>query len=67
MVRASLEVGLFDDDTARQTLKMADDRNLTSHTYNEQLALQIMARIPQHAHVLVQWLDAVVARADKIG
>jgi nucleotidyltransferase substrate binding protein (TIGR01987 family) len=29
-------------------LKVLDDRNLTSHTYREQLALEIYGRIPAH-------------------
>lgn len=41
---------------------MADDRNLTSHTYNEELAQQIMSRIPQHTDILTLWLDGIASR-----
>lgn len=40
-VRASLQVGLLDEADARIALEMADDRNLTVHTYNEALADRI--------------------------
>ncbi len=59
VVRASMETGLFDEEMARQALLMVDDRNLTSHTYNEKLAQQILSRIPQHAAVLKHWLFVV--------
>ncbi len=59
VIRVSMETGLFDEEMTRQALVMADDRNLTSHTYNEELAQQITSRIPQHAVVLKHWLFAV--------
>jgi nucleotidyltransferase substrate binding protein (TIGR01987 family) len=36
--RSSFQVGLLDHAETRRTLTMADDRNLTVHTYNEKLA-----------------------------
>ena len=50
---------MFDEEMTREALVMAYDRNLTSHTYNEELAQQITSRIPQHAVVLKHWLLAV--------
>jgi nucleotidyltransferase substrate binding protein (TIGR01987 family) len=40
-IRASLQVGLLSEPDARLALAMADDRNLTVHTYNEELAKRI--------------------------
>ena len=58
-IRASFELKLLNENQARQTLVMTDDRNLTSHTYNEALADEIMSRMHEHAHVLHAWLNAV--------
>lgn len=59
VIRASLEVGLLDETTCRQALAMVDDRNLTSHTYNEKLADEILERIPLHAQVMNKWVAAM--------
>ncbi len=63
-IRSSLDVGLLDEKNTRRALLMADDRNLTSHTYNEELAKEIAGRIPQHAAVMVDWLTACKQRID---
>jgi nucleotidyltransferase substrate binding protein (TIGR01987 family) len=60
--RAALQVGLFDEAHTRQVLAMVDDRNLTVHTYNEQLADEISSRLSGHAHLLQHWLDQMAAR-----
>jgi nucleotidyltransferase substrate binding protein (TIGR01987 family) len=60
--RAGLQVGLFDAARARQLLAMVDDRNLTVHTYNEQLAEEINSRLSDHALLLQHWLDQMAAR-----
>ena len=65
-VRASLQVGLLDEESARHALDLVDDRNETSHTYNEALAVAIFARIPGHALLLRAWLDAVAQAIDRV-
>jgi len=60
--RAGLQVGLFDEAHTRQVLAMVDDRNLTVHTYNEQLAEEIDSRLPGHALQLRHWLDQMGTR-----
>jgi nucleotidyltransferase substrate binding protein (TIGR01987 family) len=62
--RASLRTGLLDEEQARQALAMADDRNLTVHTYNEQLANEIAARLPQHAALLRRWVERMNGRVE---
>lgn len=62
VVRASREVGLFNETEAIQALKMTDDRNLTVHTYNEPLAVAIFERIPGHYILLDTWLVAIEQR-----
>jgi hypothetical protein len=37
---------------------MADDRNLTIHTYNQALAEEIFSRLAGHARTLDAWLDS---------
>jgi len=58
-VRASRETGLLSEATAERALLMADDRNLTVHTYNESLADAIRRRLPDHLAVLDDWLAAM--------
>ena len=58
-IRACREVGLLDEQEAMQALRMADDRNLTVHTYNEQLAEQILERIMGYQVLLDHWLTAM--------
>lgn len=67
--RESLVCGLLSEDEARRAPDMMDDRNLTSHTYHESLAVGIAARLPDHATVLERWpanarraLDDAVSR-----
>lgn len=57
MVRASLENGLLTEEEARTGLAMVDHRNLTAHTYNEELANAIFAQIPGYRRLLRNWLE----------
>lgn len=61
-IRASHEAGLFDTVATSHALRMADDRNLTAHTYNESVAAAIAARLPAHLAVLEAWLLAMRER-----
>jgi len=60
--RAALQVALVDEARARQLLAMVDDRNLTVHTYNEQLAEEISSRLSDHAQLLQHWLEQMALR-----
>jgi 3,4-dihydroxy-2-butanone 4-phosphate synthase len=53
---------LLEEEQARAGMEMAEDRNLTVHTYNEQLAEAIYARLPGHARLMRAWLDAIEQR-----
>lgn len=64
-IRACLEAGLLTPDETRVALLMADDRNLTAHTYNEDLADELYSRLPRHAEVLGAWLKAMKVRLAK--
>ena len=56
IVRSCREVGLINVAQATKALEMTDDRNLTSHTYNETLAVKIHSRLPEYAQVMNSWL-----------
>jgi len=57
-VRASYKTGIPSEEDACAALQMADDRNLTIHTYNQALAEEILARLASHARTLDAWLDS---------
>jgi nucleotidyltransferase substrate binding protein (TIGR01987 family) len=61
-IRACHETGLLQSTQAEQALAMADDRNLTAHTYNEGLAEAIFKRLPGHLATLEVWLRAMQNR-----
>lgn len=56
VIRLLREVGLFSDEEAEQALQMADDRNLTAHTYDEKMAVYLAKRIVEHEKLLSEWL-----------
>jgi nucleotidyltransferase substrate binding protein (TIGR01987 family) len=61
-IRACHEAGLLQSDDTERALAMADDRNLTAHTYNEGLAEAIFKRLPGHLATLEAWLRAMQKR-----
>ena len=63
VIRACREVGMIDDADAVLALRMADDRNLTVHPYNEPLAVQIYGRILDYHLLLAKWLEAIKTRS----
>lgn len=46
--REALRVGLLSEEETESALAMADDRNLTSHTYIEAVAQAIYGRLSSH-------------------
>lgn len=67
VIRSCRETGLLDDGDAVRALQMADDRNLTVHTYDERLAGEIYARLGDYAALLARWLDAMRRRSPEGG
>lgn len=59
VIRHLRETGLLTDDETVLALEMIDDRNLTSHTYNEALAKAIFSRIPGYTALLSKWIGAM--------
>ena len=61
-IRACRDIGLLSDEQAVAALQMADDRNLTSHTYNEVLARNLWSRLAVHGGLLSAWVAGLRAR-----
>lgn len=56
VIRACWQSGILDEEMARQAFNMADDRNLTVHTYNEELANIIYSHLNAYAGLLAKWI-----------
>ncbi|GGJ90359.1 nucleotidyltransferase [Lentibacillus kapialis] len=56
VIRSFREVGVFSEDETILSLQMTDDRNLTVHTYNEALAMEIYAKLPKYYSLLCDWI-----------
>lgn len=61
-IRSSHQVELLTEEQARCALAMADDRNLTVHTYNEVLAEKIYSNLFAYAPLMESWLTAMERR-----
>ncbi len=59
VIRAAAQNGLLSEPDARAAMGLIDDRNLTSHTYNEGLAISLFARLPGHAGILERLLKGL--------
>jgi nucleotidyltransferase substrate binding protein (TIGR01987 family) len=59
VIRASWQAGLFDEATTQLALQMCEARNMTSHTYNEKIAMTIYHQIEDYVGVFETWLSAM--------
>ncbi|MDQ0298350.1 nucleotidyltransferase substrate binding protein (TIGR01987 family) [Salibacterium salarium] len=57
VIRSSREVNLFNEEETVTALNMVNDRNLTVHTYNEEIAEKIQANIEKYYRLLKRWVD----------
>jgi nucleotidyltransferase substrate binding protein (TIGR01987 family) len=62
VLRAFREIGLFSDGETELALKMVDDRNLTSHTYDEQFVIALVERIRDYEKFLQMWYAQMTAK-----
>lgn len=51
-IRSAMLAGILDARNTEVALKMIDDRNVTSHTYIEDVANGIYSRIPEYASLM---------------
>ena len=49
VIRTGLKAKLYSEEISKELLQMLDDRNLTSHTYVEELAESFARRIPYYS------------------
>jgi nucleotidyltransferase substrate binding protein (TIGR01987 family) len=59
VIRACFQAGVLTEEQSRLAVEMARDRNLTVHTYNEELAARIYSHLPSYAKLMENWLDAM--------
>ncbi len=59
--RDALKAGYLSEEEARIALQMVDERNLTTHGYNEQLIEAICSHIPEYYQVLAGVLLKIAA------
>ena len=65
VLRACMQVGILSDEETSLGLEMVDDRNLTSHTYNEGLAVSIYDRLDEYVGLLTFWLERIEKRFEE--
>lgn len=59
VIRSCREVGVLSDAETEQALKMVDDRNLTTHIYDESFIESLLQRLPAYDTVLHNWLQQI--------
>ena len=59
VTRACFQSALLNEEQGRMAMDMLRDRNLTVHTYNEELADQIYSRLAAYAVLMEQWVEAM--------
>ena len=60
VIRSCREVGSLDESETRLALVMADDRNLTAHTYDEEFAQQMVTKIVEYDSLLRCWYEKMI-------
>lgn len=55
VIRALRDVKVFSDEETVLALKMVDARNLTAHTYDEELAIKLAEQIPEYEQFMQLW------------
>lgn len=59
VARGFFQVSLLTEEETSLLLQMIDDRNLTVHTYNEELANTIFQRLPAYLNLLQKWVEKI--------
>ncbi|WP_257351111.1 nucleotidyltransferase substrate binding protein [Pseudalkalibacillus decolorationis] len=57
VIRSSRETNLFTDEEAIQALNMVNDRNLTVHTYNEEISIKIHSNLKLYCSLMSSWIE----------
>lgn len=56
VIRSCREIGILGESDTELALKMVDDRNLTTHTYDESFIKSLISRFPDYDRILHSWL-----------
>ena len=56
-LRSAMSVGLLTEEETIGALEMVDDRNLTSHTYHEEVAQKIFNKLPDYSRIMSLLLE----------
>ncbi|MCI0184878.1 HI0074 family nucleotidyltransferase substrate-binding subunit [Sulfoacidibacillus ferrooxidans] len=57
VIRSCREVGLLTLEETEHALAMVNDRNLTSHTYDQHVAQDMFQRLGDHAILMDTWFE----------
>jgi len=60
--RELFSIGLIDENKTIKLLQMTDDRNLTSHTYNEQLSKELYNKLGEYYKLMEEILEKIKER-----
>lgn len=63
--RAAFQIGLLDEREIEMSLKMTDERNLTSHTYIEAVAQRVYGQAPIFAGLMRSLIGKIQARLEE--
>jgi len=63
VIRACRETGSLTDEQTAVALKMVDDRNLTAHTYNEEVAVKIFAGLSAYCELMRAWMENIAKKS----
>lgn len=66
VIRACMQTGIFNEDQTVLALDMVDDRNQTSHAYNEGLAEKIYGRLENYVTICEHWLTTIEEKVDAV-
>ena len=58
-LREAKKMRILNDTEAELALEMIDDRNLTSHTYHEEVAKMLYKRLPQYSLLMKNILERI--------
>ena len=57
VIRSCRDIGILSEGETELALKMVDDRNLTTHTYDETFVKSLIGRFPAYDAVMHSWLE----------
>lgn len=60
VIRACFEQGVLDEEETRQAIKMTDARNLTTHTYDEGFAEEMVTKVRRYESLMRAWYERML-------